>query len=300
MLNIFKGVYIRNWIKLKSDLLLLLTAVIWGFAFVAQRHGMRFVGPFLFNGFRFVLGALVILPFSGIRFTKAELKAGLQMGIVLFVATTLQQIGIIHTTAGKSGFITGLYMIFVPILGAFSGDKAGFRTWLGIVTAVGGLYLLSFHGKVEVALGDSLVLLCAFFFAIHVRMIGVFSRLHSPFRLAFLQFAVCALLSLAGWGFIEKASITGLSNAVFTIMYGGLISVGIAYTLQVFAQRKAPAADCAVILSLEGAFAVLGGYLILKEAMSSQALLGCLLMLIGAILAGLPEKLPAIPPPPQK
>ena len=270
--------------------MLLTAAILWGFAFVAQRQGMKFEGPFLFNGFRFILGALVILPFSGLRFSKKELQAGILLGIVLFMAATLQQIGIMSTTAGKAGFITGLYMIFVPILGAFSGDNASLRTWLGIVIAVGGLYLLSIHGRIDIALGDSLLLLCAIIFALHVRMVGIYTRLFAPFKLAFLQFAVCGLLSLTGWGVLENANTTGLSHAIIPILYGGLISVGIAYTLQFIAQRRAPAADCAVILSLEGAFAVIGGYLILHEMMSTQSLFGCLLMLIGAILAGLPER----------
>ncbi|MDP8210323.1 MAG: DMT family transporter [Candidatus Stygibacter australis] len=270
--------------------MLLTAAILWGFAFVAQRQGMKYVGPFLFNGFRFILGALVILPFSGLRFSKKELQAGILLGIVLFLAATLQQIGIIYTTAGKAGFITGLYMIFVPILGAFSGDNASLRTWMGIAIAVGGLYLLSIHGRIDIALGDSLLLLCAIIFALHVRMVGIYTRLFAPFKLAFLQFAVCGLLSLAGWGVIENAETAGLSQAIIPILYGGLISVGIAYTLQFFAQRRAPAADCAVILSLEGAFAVIGGYLILHEMMSTQSLIGCLLMLVGAILAGLPER----------
>ncbi|MDP8220831.1 MAG: DMT family transporter [Candidatus Stygibacter frigidus] len=270
--------------------MLFTAAILWGFAFVAQRQGMKFVGPFLFNGFRFILGALVILPFSGIKFSRKELRAGILLGIVLFMAATLQQIGIIYTTAGKAGFITGLYMIFVPILSAFSGENAGLRTWLGIVIAVGGLYLLSIHGRIDIALGDSLVLMCAIIFALHVRMVGIYTRLFAPFKLAFLQFAVCGLLSLMGWGVFEKSSTAGLSQAIIPILYGGLISVGIAYTLQFFAQRRAPAADCAVILSLEGAFAVIGGYLILHEIMSTQSLIGCLLMLMGAILAGLPER----------
>jgi drug/metabolite transporter (DMT)-like permease len=271
--------------------LLITAAMLWGFAFAAQRYGMRHVGPFLFNAFRFLLGSLAILPFCGIKFDKAELKAGIYMGIVLFIATTLQQVGIIYTTAGKAGFITGLYVIFVPILGAFSGDNASLRTWLGVVTAITGLYFLSLRGRTELVAGDSLVLLSAFFFAVHVRMIGEYSRLYAPLRLAFVQFAICALLSIISWIIFERASAAGVQKAIISIIYGGVVSVGIAYTIQIFAQRTAPAADCAVILSLEGGFAVLGGYLILGEMMSAQSLFGCLLMLIGAILAGLPDKL---------
>lgn len=277
--------------KLKSDLILLSAAILWGFAFVAQRQGMKSVGPFLFNGFRFVLGSLVILPFSGLRFSKAELKAGLIMGFILFLASTLQQVGVMHTTAGKAGFITGLYIIFVPVLGVFSGENPQLRTWVGVLSALAGLYLLSIHGRQEIALGDTLVLLCAFFFAIHVRMIGVYSRKYSAFKLAFLQFSVCAVLSLICWAFLESASFSGTGEAMIPIIYGGVISVGIAYTLQVIGQKHAPAADSAVILSLEGAFAVFGGYLILDEKLSYQALTGCVLMLVGAILAALPTKI---------
>ncbi|MCF7919981.1 MAG: DMT family transporter [Candidatus Cloacimonetes bacterium] len=277
-------------VKLKADALLLLAAAIWGFAFVAQRQSMAYVTPFFFNGSRFLLGALVVLPFSGWKFSKEELKAGLIMGFVLFLAASLQQVGIVHTTAGKAGFITGLYMIFVPILGSLSGESSGFRTWLGVVTAVTGLYLLSMTDGAVLAIGDMLILLCALVFAVHVRLIGHYSRLHSPFKLAFLQYLVVGVLSLPLWIFQEKAATSGWQQSLIPIIYGGVLSAGIAYTLQIFAQRKAPAADCAVILSLEGAFAGLGGYLILGEYFSLRMLFGCALMLCGAILAGLPEK----------
>jgi len=276
--------------KIKSDLMLLLAAAIWGFAFVAQRQGMQHVTPFFFNGSRFMLGALVVLPFSGLKFTKLELKTGFMMGAVLFIAASLQQVGMVYTTAGKAGFITGLYVIFVPILGTMGGETSGLRTWLGVTTAVIGLYLLSMTDGATIELGDTLVLLCAFVFAVHVRMIGFYGRKFAPMKLAFLQYLVVGVLSIPVWFFQEKAAFGEWQQSIIPIIYGGVLSTGVAYTLQIFAQRKAPAADAAIILSLEGAFAGLGGYLLLKEYFSQRMLIGCALILAGAILASLPEK----------
>ncbi len=291
---------------LKDDALLLLTAAIWGFAFVAQRLGMRFIGPFTFNGVRFALGSLALLPLiwpksragrqgdSGKRAnTPGETNAvrksihffGLISGVVLFLAASLQQVGIVYTSAGKAGFITGLYVILVPLSGLFWGQKPGLGRWVGTVLAVSGLYLLSVTEGFSISRGDFLVLLSAFLWAAHVQLIGRFSPRTDPLQLASLQFAVCSLLSLITAGFLEPIHLRAILRTAVPILYGGLFSVGVAYTLQVVVQKTAHPTHAAVILSLEGVFAVLGGWLILGELLSLRGVLGCILMLAGMLFS---------------
>ena len=284
---------------LKSDGLLLLAAAIWGFAFVAQRVGMDYVGPFTFNGVRFALGSLSLVPLlvagrkrptpsesapPHIR-TKSLLLLGGLAGIVLFAGASLQQIGIVYTTAGKAGFITGLYVILVPILGLFWRQRPGAWTWFGALCAAAGLYLLSITGRLSISPGDLLVLWGACFWAGHVLIVGWLSPKLGPVRLAFLQFVTCSLLSLLTAVFTEPIALQGICDAAIPILYGGLLSVGVAYTLQVVAQRSAPPAHAAIILSLEAVFAALGGRLILSEALSSRELLGCAFMLVGILVS---------------
>ena len=291
---------------LKDDALLLLTAAIWGFAFVAQRLGMRLIGPFTFNGIRFGLGSLALLPLiwlkpgtgrhgaSGKRANgrgespsakKSIHFFGLIAGVVLFLAASLQQVGIIYTSAGKAGFITGLYVILVPLSGLIWGQKPGWGRWVGTVLAVGGLYLLSVTKGFSISRGDSLVLLSAFLWAAHGQLIGRFSPRTDPLQLASLQFAVCSLLSLITAGFLETIRLQAILQTAVPIVYGGLFSVGVAYTLQVVVQKTAHPTHAAVILSLEGVFAVLGGWLILGELLSLRGVLGCILMLMGIVFS---------------
>ena len=286
---------------LKSDVLLLLTAAIWGFAFVAQRLGMDHVGPFTFNGVRFALGSLSLLPLwllsrrrinrasvvSPAASTKLLLWGGVAAGMALFTGASLQQVGLVYTTAGKAGFITGLYVILVPILGLLWRQRPHAGTWGGATLAVFGLYLLCVTEEFTIAFGDLLELLGAFFWAGHVLLIGWLSPRVDAIRLSCIQFAVCSLLSLAVAVALEVISLHGLLSAALPILYGGLMSVGVAYTLQVVAQREAHPAHTAIILSLEGAFAALGGWLILGETLSARGLLGCLLMLAGMLFSEL-------------
>ncbi len=290
-----------TYATLKSDTLLMLTATIWGFAFVAQRVGMDFVGPFTFNGVRFALGSLSLLPllfFSRRQrskidsilphpSTKQVLWGGSLAGIALYLGASLQQVGIVYTTAGKAGFITGLYVVIVPILGLLWRQRPGTGTWVGAFLAVVGLYLLSVTETLAIAYGDSLVLVGAFFWAGHVLLLGWLSPKVNPLMLAFLQFAVCSLLSLVTALFTEIITLQAIRQAALPIFYGGVFSVGIAYTLQVVAQRKARPAHAAIILSLESAFAALGGWLILGEVLSLRGLMGCLLMLAGMLFSQL-------------
>jgi drug/metabolite transporter (DMT)-like permease len=280
----------------KANLLLLVAAVIWGFAFVAQRVGMRYVGPLTFNGVRFALGAAALIPLlmwqrkngpaaSGGSDRSLVLKGGVVAGLVLFLGATLQQYGVVYTTAGKAGFITGLYVVFVPLLGLLVGQKTGRFVWAGALTAAVGLYLLSAKGIVGIDPGDGLVLLGALFWAAHVLVIGRLSRRVAPVRLAVTQFTVVSILSLVGAVLFETIELAALRAAAIPILYAGLLSVAVAYTLQVVAQRSAQPAHAAIILSFESVFAVLGGWLVLSEGLPVRALIGCALMLVGILLA---------------
>ncbi|MDS4040007.1 MAG: DMT family transporter [Candidatus Competibacter sp.] len=292
---------------LKAELLLLLAAVIWGFAFVAQRVGMEHVGPFTYNGIRFVLGALSLLPLLWLGRRSAApvgpggwrsiLGGGLLAGSILFAGASLQQVGIVHTTAGKAGFITGLYVVIVPVLGLLWGHRTPWSTWAGAALAVAGLYLLTLTDELTLAEGDRLVLFGALFWAGHVLVIGWLSgRRVEPVLLACLQFIVCAVLSLAVAVATEPITASGLWGGALPILYGGLLSVGVAYTLQVVAQRDAPPAHAAIILSLETGFAALGGWLLLNENLSGRGLIGCALMFAGMLLSQLGLGKAAPPP----
>jgi len=283
----------------KSNVLLLLTALIWGFAFVAQRVGMEHVGPFTFNGVRFTLGAISLTPLLWLnrrrRMTDRNilpavnnrylLWGGFLTGFVLFVASSLQQIGIIYTTAGKAGFITGLYIVIVPILGVFLKQRTTRAAWVGAILATIGLYFLSVTGNLNMQLGDLLVFISAFFWAAHVQIIGRLVVKIDALKLAFMQFAGCAILSLASAPFVETVSLAGIRMAAIPIIYAGLFSVGIGYTLQAIGQRHAPPANAAIILSLESVFAVVGGWLLLGEILSVRGIFGCSLMLAGMLLS---------------
>ena len=210
---------------------------------------------------------------------------GLLCGSVLFAAASLQQVGIVYTTAGKAGFITGLYVVLVPLSGLLWRQKAGWSRWVGAGLALAGLYLLSVTRGFSIAKGDLLVLLSALFWTAHVQLIGLFSPKTNSLLLACIQFAVCSLFSLVVAFAWETVVLEGILRAAIPILYGGLCSVGIAYTLQVVVQKTAHPAHAAIILSLEGAFAVLGGWLILGEVLSLRGLIGCALMLAGMIVS---------------
>ncbi len=292
---------------LKADTLLLLTAAIWGFAFVAQRVGMEHIGPFLFNAIRFALGSLSLLPliYLGMGNGRSEstppipiskgarIAGSLLAGSVLFGGASLQQIGIVYTTAGKAGFITGLYVILVPIIGLKWGRKASTGTWIGALLAVTGLYLLSVTETFTIDKGDFLVLMSAFMWAAHVLWISWLSPRMNPLILASSQFAICSIFSLLAASALEPIILGSILAAAAPILYGGFCSVGIAYTLQVVAQRDAHPAHASILLSMEGAFAVLGGWLILNETLSLRGLAGCGFMLAGMVLSQLWTNFPS-------
>lgn len=290
--------------RLRANLLLLLTAVIWGFAFVAQRSGMEHVGPFTFNAIRFLIGALALIPLMTSLDRRREARAvvplrdrslligGLLAGFVIFAAATLQQVGIVYTTAGKAGFITSLYVVLVPVLGLALGHRPPAAVWVGATLAAIGLYFLTIQEGLTIAWGDLLVLIGAFLWAGHVLLIGHLSPGTDPVKLAFLQFMACAALSAVAAALSETVTADAVRAALVPILYAGIMSVGVGYTLQVVAQGYTRPADTAIILSLEAVFAVVGGWILLGEELSLRALFGCGLMLAGILISqilGKPE-----------
>jgi drug/metabolite transporter (DMT)-like permease len=283
-----KGVYNRGAI-----VMLWVTSAIWGFAFVAQRAGMEFIGPFTFNGIRFLLGSVSLIPIIfWIKYNQAGpsikqkniLKGGLLAGLVLFIGASLQQAGMVYTTAGKAGFITGFYVILVPLIGIFIGQHITRLLWIGAFIALAGLYLLTVNGPFVLQKGDLLILLSAFFWAIHVQLINKLVDTHAALPLSAFQFAVCGILSLATGFIFETVSPETILQAAWPLLYGGFMSVGIAYTLQVVAQQHVHPAYASIILSFETVFAVVGGWLLLNEMLSLRNLAGCVLMLAGIVI----------------
>jgi drug/metabolite transporter (DMT)-like permease len=277
---------------------MLVTAIIWGTTFVAQRVGMEAIGPFLFTGLRFFMGALVLLPLIWRQKATSQAPApgfgnrglllgGLAMGLALTLGINLQQVGLLFTSVTNSGFITGLYVIVVPLLGLFFGQRAGLGTWLGASLAVAGMFLLSVGDQFQVASGDWLQLLGAFVWGVHVLLVGFFASRYDPLRLAFLQFATCAAISLLLAVAFEPIHWAAIRQAAPALLYGGFFAVGVGYTLQVVAQQHAIASHAAIILSLEAVFAALAGWLFLDESLAAKGYLGCVLMFAGMLLAQL-------------
>jgi drug/metabolite transporter (DMT)-like permease len=278
-----------------SNLRLLGAAFIWGFAFVAQRQGMAYVGPLTFNGIRFLLGALVIIPaFWWIRPVisfdipmKWNIYAACMAGFALFVASTFQQLGMMYTTAGNGGFITSMYIIFVPVFGFFRKQPSSPIIWLGAVLAFAGLYLVSVGGNYQMQTGDILVFISAVFWAMHLIVLSYLSPKYDFRLLAFGQFLFTGVLSLVLAFIFESPQVDSINSALFPILYAGIVSAGIGFTLQVLGQKHARADHSALILSLEAVVAAVGGWLILKEQMNLAGLLGCLLLLTGVIVSQL-------------
>jgi drug/metabolite transporter (DMT)-like permease len=295
---------------LRSDFLMLIAAAIWGFAFVAQRVGMETMGPHFFNTIRFFIGALALAPVVWFFSkkpkksdkvdvsTKKLLIAGSLAGLLLFGGAAFQQVGIQYTTAGKAGFITGLYIFFVPLIGLFFGQRTGSGTWLGATMALAGLYLLSFSNGLSLNFenslelkGDLLELVCAVFFAGHVLIIGYLAKKIDPIKLSIVQFFVAGVLSLLVAVSLELITWDMITATAIPLLYAGVMSTGVAYTLQVLAQQHAHSSHAAIILSLEGAFALLGGWLLLDEQLPARGLLGCGLMLTGMLLSQMMPKI---------
>ena len=280
--------------QMRANILLLIAATIWGTAFVGQSVSMLYIGPFLFGGARFALGAFVLIIPAFLLKRKVNhattgqmLKAGFIVGLVLFVAASLQQAGIQYTTIGKAGFITCLYIVFVPLIGIFLNHKVGKSVWLGCAVAVVGLYLLSIKGDLSISYGDFLMLLGAVVWSVHILVIDHYVKHVDAIQLSCLQFAVCAGCSLLAALFYEPITAVGLNGALPAIIYTGVVSVGFAYTLQVIGQKDAKPAHAAIILSLETVVAALSGWLVLGEYLNEREIIGCALMLVGMLISQL-------------
>lgn len=293
-----------NKFILRQSLLLFLTAVIWGVAFVAQSAGMDYVGPFTYNGIRCILGGMVLLPCivlldraRGERKPKNMghggrqlLVGGLCCGVLLFAASSFQQVGIQYTTVGKAGFITAMYIIIVPVLGIFVHKKVGFKVWIGVAFAVCGLYLLCMTDGFQLEKGDALVLVCAVIFSLHILVIDYFSPKVDGVRMSCIQFWICGILSMIVCFVLETPDISSILAVWKPICYGGFMSCGVAYTLQIVGQKGMNPTVASLILSLESVVSVIAGFLILHQTMSRRELLGCCLMVVAIVLAQMPDK----------
>jgi drug/metabolite transporter (DMT)-like permease len=285
---------------LTSELLLLLAALIWGTTFVAQRQAMEHLGPLTFNGCRFGLGGLSLLAVLLLRHktrqslvnraAQKELAiAGIFVGLALFAGATLQQMGMVSTTAGKGGFITGLYVVLIPLIGLFIGHRISASIWTGAALAVAGLYLLCITQSAKIEPGDGLVLTATLFWAIHVLLVGHFARRVDVFSLAMIQLLVCSACSFACAALTETITVSGIVAAALPILYGGILSAGVAFSIQVYCQRTCPAAPAAIIMSMETVFAALAGWVVLGEKLGTRNLIGCGLMLAGMLVVQLFE-----------
>ena len=311
---------------LKNSLCLLLAATIWGIAFVAQSVGMEYVGPFTFNGVRSLIGALVLVPVilllnrsrdtssgsagstipesasNGTKKSAATTAAaspyknrdlwigGIACGIALFAASNFQQFGIKYTTVGKAGFITACYIVIVPIIGLFMKKKCSPFIWTAVVMALIGLYLLCITDGFSIGLGDLLVLICAFLFSLHILVIDYFSPRTDGVKLSCIQFLVCGILSMIPALILEHPQISSILTAWLPILYAGVMSCGVAYTLQIVGQKNVNPTVASLILSLESCISVLAGWALLGQKLSAKELLGCVIMFAAIILAQLPEK----------
>ncbi|MGN1095413.1 MAG: DMT family transporter, partial [Eubacteriales bacterium] len=299
--------------NLRGSIILLITAMIWGFAFVAQSAGLEKVGPFTFQASRMVLAAAVLIPtavifdvFSKHRAKKAEsndkkpnislkktIAAGSLCGILLFAAASLQQIGIGHTSVGHAGFLTALYILIVPIMGIFAGRKLPFKLWFCIIISLIGLYLLCMTEEgFSMSKGDILVTASAFFFSLHIITVDTLARGADSLKLSAVQMSVAAVLSLIFMFIFERPAWSDISGAWFSIFYAGVMSCGVAYTLQIAGQKYARPAVASIIMSLEAVFSVIGGAIILSQIPTATEIAVCIMVFSATVISQLPNKKP--------
>ena len=287
--------------QFKGTLALLLATVIWGSAFIAQSVGMDLIGPFTFQAVRCALAVAFLIPVSWLfeknkkqfvsRWLDPHLwKTGAVCGLALFAAGGLQQVGLVYTSAGKAGFITAMYIVLVPILGLFLKQKPPATAWFSVAVAVAGLYLLSCVGVTEINQGDLLVLGCAFFFAVQITLVDRLGGDLDGIRLNCIQSFFCALLSAAVMFLMEEPDITNILRCWLPLGYAGILSMGVAYSLQIIGQKGLEPTVASLLMSLESVFAVLFGWLLLHERMRSYELLGCGLVFGAVIISQLPTK----------
>jgi len=293
--------------SLRGSLLLLIGAAIWGSAFVAQDVAMNYVGPFTFNAMRYFVGALSLLPailvsdmiekrrhpersMADIKSTRAfSWKAGIIAGLALIIPTTMQQIGLTETSAGKAGMITGMYIITVPLLGLFLGQKCGLNVWLAVILGVAGMYLLCVTGNFSITASDTLLLISVVFWAVQILVIDHFAPKTDCFRMVCMEFLVCGVLSCIPMLLTEELpDKAALMDTLLPVLYVGVFSCGVAYTLQPLGQRDTPPAAASLIMCLESVFAALTGFILLGDGFTARELVGCALMLGGTVLAQFP------------
>lgn len=296
--------------KKKNAIMLMIAALIWGVAFVAQSVGMEHVGPFTFNGVRCLVGAVALLPVifffdrkkkkektgqeekkeRGIGTKKDLVMGGLLCGGFLFLASSLQQIGIQYTTTGKAGFVTAFYIVIVPVLGIFLHKKISGNVWIAVALALLGLYFLCMTESFTIGKGDIYIFACAFVFSIQILMVDHFAPKVDGVKLSCLEFLVSGLLSLFFMFSLERPTLSGILAAGIPILYAGVLSCGVAYTFQILGQRDSNPAIASLIMSLESTFSVLAGWLLLHETLSTREAIGCIFMFAAILLAQLPEK----------
>ena len=292
-----------NGMRPKNAMLLILTAFIWGTAFVAQSSGMDFMEPFTFNGIRNLIGAASLLPcivlfkkmnekngnVAAVPGTKKDLIiGGVACGILLFTASSLQQIGLVYTTAGKAGFITACYIVIVPLLGVFLHKKIGWKVWLAVGIALVGLYFLCITESLSIGKGDLYVLFGALVFSLHILVIDHFSPKVDGVKMSCIQFFTCSILSAVCMALFETVNVSNLLHAWIPILYAGILSSGVGYTLQIIGQKGLNPTMASLLMSLESVFSVLAGWIFLHQALSGRELSGCILMFAAIVLVQLP------------
>ena len=289
--------------QIKSSLILLLTATIWGVAFVAQSVGMEYIGPFTFNAIRCVLGGLVLIPVILVLKKKKEAGAenqekedkktlwagGIACGVILCIASNLQQFGIMEASVGKSGFFTALYIVMIPVIGIFIGKRPGIKLWFCVALAVVGMYLLCMKdGSFTIERADIMLLLCALAFSFHILVVDYFSPKVDGVKMSCIQFFVCGVLSAVGMLFTETPDISNIQAAWLPLLYAGLLSCGVGYTLQIVGQKGINPVIASLIMSLESVISALAGWVILGQVLSPKEILGCVLMFVAIIITQIP------------
>ena len=289
--------------QIKSSLILLLTATIWGVAFVAQSVGMEYIGPFTFNAIRCVLGGMVLIPVILVLKKKKETGAenqekedkktlwmgGIACGVILCIASNLQQFGIMEASVGKSGFFTALYIVMIPVIGIFIGKRPEIKLWFCVALAVVGMYLLCMKdGSFTIERADIMLLLCALAFSFHILVVDYFSPKVDGVKMSCIQFIVCGVLSAAGMLFTETPDISNIQAAWLPLLYAGLLSCGVGYTLQIVGQKGINPVIASLIMSLESVISALAGWVILGQVLSPKEILGCVLMFVAIIITQIP------------
>lgn len=289
--------------QIKSSLILLLNATIWGVAFVAQSVGMEYIGPFTFNAIRCVLGGLVLIPVILVLKKKKETGAenqekedkktlwagGIACGVILCIASNLQQFGIMEASVGKSGFFTALYIVMIPVIGIFIGKRPGIKLWFCVALAVVGMYLLCMKdGSFTIERADIMLLLCALAFSFHILVVDYFSPKVDGVKMSCIQFFVCGVLSAVGMLFTETPDISNIQAAWLPLLYAGLLSCGVGYTLQIVGQKGINPVIASLIMSLESVISALAGWVILGQVLSPKEILGCVLMFVAIIITQIP------------